>query len=99
MEVFNPTSDTWYLAAPLPVPIGDSVVVALPDNRGLLVAGGEGKVLLGGDDPHTEVFVALHSVWHYLPEHDTWVERAPMPRGTFRGAGVYMQGAVHVLGG
>lgn len=32
VEVFNPVSEKWYKVAPVPSPLGDTVVVALPDN-------------------------------------------------------------------
>ena len=60
-----------------------------------MVAGGEGKKTEGNTDTH----IGLHAVYQYLPQHDAWVERAPLPEGRFRGAGMYLQGAVQVLGG
>lgn len=70
VEVFNPVSERWYKVAKLPEALGDSMVVALPDNQGILVAGGEAKEV---PSEGMEVHVGLHQVYQYLPAHDMWV--------------------------
>jgi hypothetical protein len=63
----------------------------------------DGSILVMGGETYyssSASKVAMHHVERYYPIHDTWVEKAPMPRGRFRfAAAADYNDHVHVLGG
>ncbi|MCR9143968.1 MAG: DUF2341 domain-containing protein [bacterium] len=87
-EVYDPASNSWQNAAPLPEPLHTTVTNVTPD--GLIhVIGGRGN---------TTTYLDVHYV--YDSEDDSWHKAAPMPtaRGTMD-AIVDNAGQIHVIGG
>jgi N-acetylneuraminic acid mutarotase len=87
------TEDSWYNVSSMKYARGDKAVTTLSDGS-ILVMGGETYYSSSASK------VAMHHVERYYPIHDTWVEKAPMPRGRFRfAAAADYNDHVHVLGG
>jgi N-acetylneuraminic acid mutarotase len=91
VQVYDPDGNSWSLAAPLPEPVHHSNVA---------VVGGKlyvvGAMVLEGFN-----FVPIADVWEYDPTADEWIDRAPMPAGTERGASAVgvIDGRIYVAGG
>jgi hypothetical protein len=87
VDVYDPTSRTWYAAAPMLVSRSDHVSVALADGRVLAIGGNHGVKLLAS----TEI---------YDPRTNTWAPGPSMPRPRTQFAAVTLRdGRVMVVGG
>jgi N-acetylneuraminic acid mutarotase len=85
VHVYDPVTQTWSEAAPLPAPRGGHAAVVL---------GGEIHVLGGGNSVST---IADHTV--YDPATDEWTERAPLSRAKGSPAAVVFGGRIYAIGG
>jgi N-acetylneuraminic acid mutarotase len=85
VRVYDPASQAWSSAAPLPAPRGGHAAVVL---------GGKIHVLGGGNSVST---IADHSV--YDPATDSWSEAAPLPRAEGSPAAVVFGGKLYAIGG
>ena len=85
MRVYDPSSEAWSAAAPLPAPRGGHAAVVLD---------GKIHVLGGGNSMST---IADHSV--YDPATDSWTEAAPLPRAEGSPAAVVFGGRLYAIGG
>jgi N-acetylneuraminic acid mutarotase len=85
VHVFDPRTNTWSAAAPLPAPRGGHGAAAL----GAMI-----HVIGGGNSQST---LADHSV--YDPASDTWTARAPLPRAEGSPAAVAFAGKLYAIGG
>ena len=85
-QVYNPATNTWGTAAPLPVPTygGGSAVVA----NVLYVFGG----YLSGGTP-------TNAVWAYKPSTNTWTAKAAMPTARGSSVAVVKGTIIYVMGG
>jgi hypothetical protein len=75
VEIYDPSSDTWTLGAPMRSSRWGHIAAALPDGR-ILVAGG-----IGGDpgnEPPERGFPMLASSEVYDPNRKIWMPAAPM---------------------
>ncbi|WNG36954.1 kelch repeat-containing protein [Archangium violaceum] len=90
ISVYDPQTDSWSQAAPIPMPMNHPNVAA---------AGGKLYVIGGmvSDLP----WYAVGNVYEYDPQTNTWTELAPMPAGTERGsAAVGVSGTkIYLAGG
>jgi N-acetylneuraminic acid mutarotase len=89
VEVYDPATDTWATAQPLPRPM-----------HHINAAGVNGRIYVLGA-LITTAFLPLGEVYAYNPLVDIWEAKTPMPDGTQRGAsGVAVVGSrIHVVGG
>lgn len=71
---------------------GDFALLSLPQGGLLAIAG---ETYNRGE--RTEV--ATQEVIEYVVDHDTWVERAPMPEARFRMDAAMVDGVAYVFGG
>jgi N-acetylneuraminic acid mutarotase len=85
VRVYDPSSQVWSSAAPLPAPRGGHAAV---------VVDGKIHVLGGGNSVST---IADHSV--YDPATDSWSEAAPLPRAEGSPAAVVFGGRLFAIGG
>jgi hypothetical protein len=87
VDVFDPSSRTWYAAAPMLVSRSDHISVALADGRVLAIGGNQGVKLLAS----TEI---------YDPRANKWTPGPSMPRPRTQHAAVTLRdGRVMVVGG
>jgi hypothetical protein len=87
VDVYDPTSRTWYAAAPMLVSRSDHISVALADGRVLAIGGNQGVKLLAS----TEI---------YDPRANKWTPGPSMPRPRTQHAAVTLRdGRVMVVGG
>jgi hypothetical protein len=87
VDVYDPTSRTWYAAAPMLVSRSDHISVALADGRVLAIGGNHDVKLLAS----TEI---------YDPTTNTWKPGPSMPRPRTQHAAVTLRdGRVMVVGG
>ncbi len=89
VRVYDPASDTWSLAAPMPMAL-HHVNAEVVDDVIYLVGAMRGAS-----------FTAIGNTWAYDPLTNEWSARASMPAGTERGAaGVGVAGGkIYVVGG
>jgi N-acetylneuraminic acid mutarotase len=90
VEYFTTKDQIWHVAAPLPQAVNHPNTIAV-DNK---------IYLLGGLNAGVN-WTALPDTYVYPPHNDSWIELAPMPEGTARGAsavGVY-NNTIYLAGG
>lgn len=89
VEVYDPGTDAWTGAAPLPRPLHHANVAVSAGKLYVLGA------LTGGG------FTAVGDTLEYDPQTDQWTAKAPMPAGTERGGGAVAEidGRLYVAGG
>eukprot|EP01025_Chloroclados_australasicus_P044588 TRINITY_DN4843_c0_g2_i2.p1 TRINITY_DN4843_c0_g2~~TRINITY_DN4843_c0_g2_i2.p1 ORF type:complete len:744 (-),score=133.45 TRINITY_DN4843_c0_g2_i2:407-2638(-) len=89
---FDTVSGSLKQLAPMPHARGDFALVALPNDR-LLV--------MGGETHHRgeRTQVAQHFVEEYIISEDIWIEKAPLDLPRFRFGAAYADGVVYVYGG
>jgi hypothetical protein len=87
-EVYDPASDKWSHAAPLPVARDHLAAIALD---------GKIHVIGGRKDNNTTDNTAFHDV--YDPRTNSWVRAAPMPTARSATAVVWYRGMILVDGG
>ncbi len=88
VEIYDPRTDSWESAAPLPAPACGFALVEFG-----------GRAYLFGGRPSAGAATALDSAWRYEPDADQWesLSRLPLPR-TDLGA-VTVGDRIHLLGG
>jgi hypothetical protein len=96
-EVYDPWSDRWQSARPMPkperqtAPRGQSGLAAAAWNGKIYVFGGE-WYSLGGNGVYADV-------WEYNPREDTWRSVAAMPRPRHGLGAVALSDGIYVAGG
>ncbi len=89
VDVYDPATDAWTQAAPLPVPL-----------RGLVLVAAAGKlVAAGGTTNGTSPSDPTNATWVYDPAQDRWTAGSPMPEARIWASGVAIGGSVEVWGG
>ncbi|KAI0131957.1 hypothetical protein BJ170DRAFT_679855 [Xylariales sp. AK1849] len=91
VEVYDTLSNSWSVAAPLPLPVNHANAVGV-DER---------VYVFGSLTPSGTDWNAISDSWFYDPWNDTWTGLPAMPKGTARGAaavGVYGK-TVYLAGG
>lgn len=89
VEVYDPASDSWSTAAPLPDALHHLTLAA---------AGGK-LYAIGGYPANAGPWVASASVTEYNPSTDMWTSRAFLPQPRAAHAAVTLNGRIYVFGG
>jgi len=89
VEVYDPATNTWSSAAPMPTARGALAAAAV---NGRIYA-------IGGFAYSNNLFQPLDTVEVYDPSSDTWSTAAPMPTRKYDLAAVGMNGKLYVIGG
>ncbi len=89
LEVFDPATDTWAVAAPLPLSVWRGAAAAVD---GVLYAFGGYRTAQFPFSPSNRVFA-------YDPATDTWTEKASMSQARGAMVAVAFDGKIHVFGG
>lgn len=93
VESYDPASNTWRRAAPMPTPRYDIAAATGKDGRIYVLGGTSGTV---GDG----AALALNTVEAYDPATNTWSARAPMPTARYGLAAVSgPDGRIYAIGG
>jgi len=88
VQVYDPASNRWSLATPLPDPLNHQMAAA---------ANGRLYVLGGQTDSGSTSFT--NTVWEYDPATSNWTEQAPMPTARSAGAAAVIGNLIYVAGG
>jgi hypothetical protein len=89
LEIFDPLTNLWREAAPMPEP-----------RHHLQVAAHDGRVYVFGGSGLCQVECGFQeTAWVYDPESDTWTELAPMPYAISAGAAVSLPDGLYLVGG
>jgi N-acetylneuraminic acid mutarotase len=89
--VYDPATDSWAEAAPLPVGVHHANAAVVGDRI----------YLVGGMLFESFSFVPIGNVWAYDPDADEWTERMAMPNGAERGSAAVgvIDGIIYLAGG
>jgi uncharacterized protein (TIGR03437 family) len=88
VQVYDPATDFWSLAAPLPAPVNHSMPA---------VAKGKLYLIGGQSDSGSTSFV--NTVYEYDPATNAWRTRAPLPLARGGGAAAVVNDRIYVAGG
>jgi uncharacterized protein (TIGR03437 family) len=88
VQVYDPATDAWSLAAPLPTPVNHPMPA---------VAKGKLYLIGGQSDSGNTSFV--DTVFEYDPATNAWQTRAPLPVARGAGAAAVLDGKIYVAGG
>lgn len=87
-EIYDPTSDTWTIGAPMPTPV---------THMGAVVVGDEIWILAGFEGDHPGV--ATDKVQIYNTVSNQWRDGPSLPNPRGSGAAAYNDGKIHFFGG
>jgi hypothetical protein len=89
VQEYDPTTDTWSMKAPMPLPTGDVTPVEI--NGRIYVAGGDSSGGFG--------VVPYNALQVFDAAANSWSTAAPMPTARNSPAAANVNGRLHVLGG
>ena len=92
VDVYNPVTDSWRSAAPLPLAVWRSSA-AVANGRIYIIGGYQFQ------STRSFPFNPTNRVFEYNPDDNSWAEKAPMSAARGSLSSINMDGEIHVLGG